>query len=111
MISGPFISSPDISIDLKSKTQNTKIKDHRSNRQKERDNTYESISKTQYPNVPNETTECTFSDPFVNLTFRSPISLITGAEMVVMRRRIEDAKRKNVPMWWMKPVAILRIED
>lgn len=61
--------------------------------------THESTSKTQYPKVPNETTELWESVPFVNLTFMIPMSLMTGAEMVVMRRRMEDAKRRNVPMW------------
>jgi len=36
----------------------------------------------------------------VNLTFRRPISLITGAEMEVMRRRTAAARMRKVPMWW-----------
>lgn len=70
----------------------------RREREEQKKETYESTSKTQYPKVPNETTELWESVPFVNLTFKIPISLMTGAEMVVMSRRMEDAKRRNVPM-------------
>jgi len=35
---------------------------------------------------------------------------MTGDEMVVMRRRIAAANRRNVPIWWKKPVlAILTV--
>jgi hypothetical protein len=40
----------------------------------------------------------------VSITFRIAISRTTGAEMVVMRRRIEAAKRRKVPTWWSIPV-------
>jgi hypothetical protein len=38
------------------------------------------------------------------------ISPTTGAEMVVMRRRIAEANSRKVPRWWNIPVlAILKI--
>jgi hypothetical protein len=40
----------------------------------------------------------------VKVTLRREMSLITGAEMVVIRRRMEAAKRRKVPTWWMTPV-------
>jgi hypothetical protein len=44
------------------------------------------------------------SDELLSVTFRSEISLITGEVMVVMSRRMEEAKRRNVPKWWKMPV-------
>jgi hypothetical protein len=35
---------------------------------------------------------------FVSMTFRMAISLTTGAEMVVMRRRIDARKMKTTPV-------------
>ncbi len=35
----------------------------------------------------------------VSITFKIGISLMTGAEIVVMRRRIAAAKRRKVPTW------------
>lgn len=35
------------------------------------------------------------------------MSLTTGAEMVVMMSSTVAASRKNVPMWWKKPVAAI----
>lgn len=37
-------------------------------------------------------------------TFNIEMSETTGAEMSVMMSRTVAAKRKKVPMWWMKPV-------
>jgi len=33
--------------------------------------------------------------------------LMTGADMVVMRKRMAAAKRRNVPTWWRIPVAAI----
>jgi len=54
--------------------------------------------------VPNVTDEWRISEEFVRVTFRIAMSWMTGAEMVVMRRRIEAAKRRKVPTWWNMPV-------
>jgi len=51
----------------------------------------------QCPNVPNVTEELRISVLFVSITFKIAISPMTGAEMVVIRRRMADAKRRKVP--------------
>jgi hypothetical protein len=56
-------------------------------------------SSTQCPKVPKLIEEWRILELLVNVTFRMPISLMTGAEMVVMRRRIDAAKSKKVPTW------------
>lgn len=53
----------------------------------------------QWPNVPKVTEE-----ELVNLTLRTEMLLMTGEEMVVMRRRMVAANKKNVPTWWKIPV-------
>jgi hypothetical protein len=40
----------------------------------------------------------------MSFTFRIPMSLTTGAEMVVIRKRMEAENRRKVPMWWTMPV-------
>jgi len=55
-------------------------------------------SRMQYPNVPKLTEECRIWVWFVSVTRRRPKSLITGAEMVTMRRRMLAAKRKKTPI-------------
>lgn len=46
-----------------------------------------------------------------SFTFRIPMSLMTGEEIVVMRSRMAAAKRRKVPTWWKRPVtAIFAIE-
>ena len=75
---------------------------------KERAATY-AASRRQYPNVPNVTCVSWELVPFASLTFMIAIWSTTGLEMVVIKRRIVAAKRRNVPMWWKKPVfAILK---
>lgn len=37
-------------------------------------------------------------------TFKIEMSLTTGAEMSVMMSSTVAARRKKVPMWWIKPV-------
>ena len=37
---------------------------------------------------------------FARVTFRIAMSPMTGAEMVVMRRRTAARRRKRVPTWW-----------
>ena len=61
-------------------------------------------SSTQWPNVPKVTDEWRISDLLVSVTFNMAMSLMTGAEMVVMRRRMAAANSKNVPTWWKIPV-------
>lgn len=39
------------------------------------------------------------SEELLSVTFRIAMSAMTGAEMVVMRRRMDAAKSRNVPMW------------
>lgn len=64
-------------------------------------------SRTQYPKVPNVTEEWRKSDEFASVTFKIAMSLMTGAEMVVMRSRMAAAKMRNVPTWWKSPVAAI----
>jgi hypothetical protein len=46
----------------------------------------------------------------MSFTFKIPMSLTTGAEMVVIRKRMEAENRRKVPMWWTMPVlAILTV--
>jgi hypothetical protein len=61
-------------------------------------------SRTQWPNVPNVTEELRMSVLLVRVTFKMAISLMTGAEIVVIKRRIAEAKRRKVPKWWTIPV-------
>ena len=66
-------------------------------------------SRTQWPNVPKVTDELRISVLLVSMTFKIAISPITGAEMVVMRRRTAEANSRKVPKWWKIPVlAILK---
>lgn len=51
----------------------------------------------QWPKVPKVTEEWRMSVWFVSMTFRMPMSPMTGAEMVVMSRRMEAMKRKATP--------------
>ena len=53
----------------------------------------------QYPNEPKLTTELWPLVEFVSLTSMTPMLLTTGEEMVVMRRRIVAANKRNVPIW------------
>jgi len=56
-------------------------------------------SRTQYPKVPKVTEECLLVDVLlVSVTFKSDMSLTTGAEIVVIRRSIAAAKRRKVPI-------------
>lgn len=45
------------------------------------------------------TEELRISVLLVSITFRMGISLMTGALMVVTRRRIAATKRRKVPIW------------
>lgn len=54
-------------------------------------------SSTQWPNVPKMTLEWRMSVLFVSMTLRMAMSLSTGAEMVVTRRRMAAMKRKVTP--------------
>ena len=54
-------------------------------------------SRTQWPNVPKVTDELRISDLLVSITFKIPMSVMTGAEMVVMRRRMAAANSRKVP--------------
>lgn len=54
-------------------------------------------SRMQWPKVPKMTDEWRMSVWFVSITFRMAMSLMTGAEMVVMRRRMEAMKRNATP--------------
>lgn len=47
--------------------------------------------------VPKTTDEWRMSVEFVRVTFRIAMSLTTGAEMVVMRRRMEAMRMKRTP--------------
>lgn len=59
----------------------------------------------QYPKVPNET-----SDPLARFTFRIGMLLMIGAEIVVITKSTEAARRRKVPTWWKIPVlAILKL--
>lgn len=51
----------------------------------------------QWPKVPKVTEELRMSVWLVSITFRMAMSLTTGAEMVVTRRRMEAMKRKVTP--------------
>jgi len=56
------------------------------------------------------TEELRISVLLVSITFKIAMSPMTGAEIVVMRRRIAATKRRKVPIWWKKPVfAILTV--
>ena len=67
-------------------------------------------SRMQWPKVPKVTEELRISLLLVSSTFRMEISGMTGAEMVVIKRRIAEAKRRNVPIWWTIPVlCILKV--
>ena len=46
-------------------------------------------------------------DELVRVTLKIEISLTTGAEIVVMRRRMDEIKRRRVPIWWMIPVTAI----
>jgi hypothetical protein len=61
-------------------------------------------SRTQWPKVPNVTEELRMSLLLVRVTFKMAISWMTGAEIVVIKRRIAEAKSRKVPVWWTKPV-------
>lgn len=61
--------------------------------------TYALTSRTQYPKVPNETEELWPFVWFVRVTLSILMLLMTGAEMVVMRRRMQAAKMRKVPRW------------
>lgn len=63
--------------------------------------------RTQYPNVPKETADRDEDVPFWRVTLRMEMSLMTGAVMVVMRRRTVATRRKNVPTWWKIPVTAI----
>ena len=54
-------------------------------------------SSIQCPNVPKITDEFRISVLFVSMTLRIAMSLSTGAEMVVMSRRMEARRRNVVP--------------
>lgn len=51
----------------------------------------------QWPNVPNVTLELRMSVLLVSVTLRMAMSPMTGAEMVVTRRRMAAMKRKMTP--------------
>jgi hypothetical protein len=52
----------------------------------------------QYPKLPNVTEEWRIVDELVNVTLRIAMSWMTGAEMVVIRRRMEAANIKITPI-------------
>lgn len=56
-------------------------------------------SRMQWPKVPKMTEELRMLVLLVSITLRIAMSLMTGAEMVVTRRRMEAAKRRKVPTW------------
>lgn len=60
--------------------------------------------RIQYPNVPKE-----IVDELARFTFSRAMSLTTGAEMVVMRRRMQAAKRRKVEKWWHAPVTAISL--
>jgi hypothetical protein len=53
----------------------------------------------QWPKVPKVTDEWRMSELLVSITFKIAISCTTGAEMVVIRRRMLAANRRKVPVW------------
>jgi hypothetical protein len=55
-------------------------------------------SRTQWPNVPKVTEECRASDELVRVTLRIPMSPMTGAEIVVIKRSIADINIIATPM-------------
>jgi len=57
-------------------------------------------SRIQCPNVPKITEEGRMSVWFVRSTFKIAMSLMTGALMVVTRRRMAATSRKRVPNQW-----------
>jgi hypothetical protein len=59
--------------------------------------------RTQWPKVPKVTVEL-----FASLTLRMAMSLITGAEIVVMRRRMEEMKMRATPKVWSQRNMIAR---
>lgn len=63
--------------------------------------------RTQYPKVPKEMAERDEDVRFSSSTRMIEMSFTTGAVMVVTRKRAVATKRKKVPRWWKKPVAIL----
>jgi hypothetical protein len=56
-------------------------------------------SRMQCPKVPKLTEELRMSVKLVSITFRIGRSVMTGAVMVVTRRRMAAAKRRKVPTW------------
>lgn len=54
--------------------------------------------------MPRETAEWRSTVELVRVTFSMLMSFITGALMVVMRRRMAEAKSRKVPTWWKSPV-------
>ena len=54
-------------------------------------------SRTQCPKEPKVTEEWRMSEALDSMTFRMAMSPMTGAEMVVMSRRIAAAKRRKTP--------------
>jgi len=64
-------------------------------------------SRTQYPKVPKVTEELRWVEELVRVTLKIEMSLTTGAEMVVMRRRTAEIKRRRVPTWCIIPVTAI----
>lgn len=54
--------------------------------------------------MPKVTEELRRDDRLVSVTFSIEISLMTGAEIVTIKRRMAAANRRNVPTWWKIPV-------
>jgi hypothetical protein len=60
--------------------------------------------------VPKVTEELRRAERLVSVTFIIEISLMTGAEIVTIKRRMAAANSRNVPTWWKIPVlAILTL--
>lgn len=54
--------------------------------------------------MPKVTDELRISDRLVRVTFRREMSFTTGAEIVVINKRMALANSKKVPKWWKMPV-------
>lgn len=62
---------------------------------------------THQPKVPNDTSLQCSEVALLRLTFNRPMSLTTGAEIVVMMSSTAAASKKNVPIWWKNPVTAM----
>jgi hypothetical protein len=59
--------------------------------------------------VPKVTEELRISVLLVSITFKIAMSPMTGAEIVVMSRRMAEANSRKVPTWWKIPVLAILI--